>query len=93
MSSQQKAGALIPPDMDRCQAEQRHGSFMTLGPRPMVRCDSQPDFIAVEVVAGADGQYGSMSLCLSCAKAMLEDADLRKRVQLQPIEREPRHDQ
>lgn len=64
---------------------QKPGSFMTLGPRTWVRCEAKPDFLAVEVVAGADGQHGAMSLCLACAEVMLKDADLRKRVQLQPI--------
>lgn len=76
---------LIPADSARCQAETNSGSFMTLGPRSFVRCSSVSDYIAVEVVAGSDGRHGSMSLCLDCAKVMLEDSDLRKRVQLQPI--------
>lgn len=76
---------LVPPDMERCQAMHRPGSFMTLGPRAWTRCEAKPDFLAVELVAGVDGQHGSMSLCLACAEVMLKDADLRKRVQLQPI--------
>ena len=81
---------LTPPDYERCQCEIRpgHGPFR-LGPRPKpARCESKPVFIAVEVVAGADGLRGAMSLCLECTKIMLDDADLRARVQLQPIERE-----
>lgn len=82
---------LTPPDYTQCQAEIRpaHGPFV-LGPRPRyARCTAAPAFLAVEVVAGADGQHGSMSLCLDCSKVMLDDADLRKRVQLQPIEVKP----
>ncbi len=78
---------LTPPDMKQCQAEIRpaHGPFV-LGPRPrFARCASAPVFLAVEIRPGADGMHGSMSLCLPCAKVMLEDADLRARVQLQPI--------
>lgn len=76
---------LIPPDLKRCQAEHREGSFMTLGPRRMVRCDKPPVFLAVEIIAGKDGRRGAMSLCLDCAKVMMDVEDLRKRVQLQPI--------
>lgn len=78
--------ALIPPDPDRCQAEHRLGSFMTLGPRSMVRCEAKPVYIAMETKPGEDGQCGSMSLCLACAKIMMEDSGLRARVQLRPIE-------
>lgn len=81
---------LIPPDFSRCQCEIRpaHGPFR-LGPKPKhERCSSPPSFLAVEVVPGADGQHGSMTLCLPCAQQMLEDADLRARVQLQPILKE-----
>lgn len=80
---------LIPPDYERCQAEFLSGSFMTLGPRSWVRCDKVPVFLAVELVAGKDGQRGSMTLCLDCAKVMLDREDVRSRVQLQPIFREP----
>lgn len=79
--------ALIPPDYNRCQCEitPAHGPFR-LGPRPRPeRCENKPDFLAVEIVPGKDGVHGSMTLCVGCAKVMLEDADLRARVQLQPI--------
>ena len=78
---------LIPPDYERCQAEHRpaHSPFMLGPPRRMRRCEAKPDFVAVEVVPGSDGLHGSMTLCLACAEVMLKDADLRARVQLQPI--------
>lgn len=82
---------LIPPDFDRCQAfpdVARH-SFMTLGPRPTpVRCDQKPVWLAVEIKPGRDGLHGSMTVCQSCCELMMESADLRARVQLQPITRE-----
>lgn len=77
---------LTPPDFEQCQCERRSGSFMTLGPRNMVRCEKKPVFIAVEIIAGKDGKHGAMSLCLGCAEKMLERKDLRERVQLQPIQ-------
>jgi hypothetical protein len=61
---------------------------MTLGPRRMVRCENPPIFLAVEIIAGKDGRRGAMSLCLDCAKVMLDVKDLRERVQLQPIAKE-----
>ncbi len=59
---------LIPPDLERCQAEVPNGhSFMTLGGRPgRVRCSSKPTVIITEVQPGADGRCGSMSLCHPC---------------------------
>ena len=54
---------LIPPDKSRCQTQWLDGSFMTFGPRPMVRCEQKPVWIAVENKKNADGQRGSMSLC------------------------------
>jgi hypothetical protein len=54
---------LIPPDENQCQAEEREGSFMTHGPRSMIRCSERPDFIATENKPGSDGQIGSMSVC------------------------------
>ncbi len=78
---------LIPPDYERCQADHReaHSPFTLGPPRRMKRCEAKPEFLAVEVVSGSDGLHGSMTLCLACAEVMLKDADLRARVQLQPI--------
>lgn len=76
---------LTPPDYKRCQCVQQTGSFMTLGPRSWIRCSRPPVWLAVEIVAGADGQHGAMSMCDECAKVMLDMAHLRARVQLQPI--------
>lgn len=59
--------ARLPPDYDRCQAETRPGSFMTLGPRQWVRCPNPPTVISTELVPDPkDGQRGSMSLCDEC---------------------------
>ena len=57
---------LTPPDPARCQAEMREGSFMTLGPRAMIRCSNAPTVIVTENELGSDGQCGSMSLCPDC---------------------------
>ena len=54
---------LIKPDLERCQTEWLGGSFMTLGPRPTVRCEKRPVVIATEKIQGKDGLRGSMSLC------------------------------
>lgn len=80
---------LIPADPQRCQAEQKIYQPFVMGGsvRRTERCTALPVFIAVELKPGADGRRGSMSLCLKCAKVMLDDADLRQRVQLQPVER------
>jgi hypothetical protein len=87
-----KQGDLTPPDFARCQAEQNIYQPFVMGGRVhrTERCDSKPDFIAIELVPGKDGLRGSMSLCLACAKVMLENVDLRQRVQLQPIEVTPK---
>lgn len=57
---------LTPADLLRCQAEVLGGSFMTLGPRPWVRCTAKPAWIATENYPGPDGKVGSMSLCEAC---------------------------
>lgn len=57
---------LTPPDLSRCQADIREGSFMTLGPRSWGRCPSKPKYIVAERYPGKDGKQGSMSLCDSC---------------------------
>lgn len=78
---------LIPPNYDHCQASitPAHGPFV-LGPKPRPhQCNEPPAWLAVEVVAGRDGRHGAMTLCNECAKVMMDDADLRARVQLQPI--------
>lgn len=57
----------IPPDTERCQVERLEGSFMTLGPRRMVRCDRAPTVVVKEVQTDAkDGERGSMSMCDQC---------------------------
>jgi len=63
---------LTPPDFERCQAEWRSGSFMTLGPRQMERCPNKPEWIATEKRRGKDGKRGSMSLCDHCRKIFVE---------------------
>jgi len=81
-------GDLIPPDFKQCQAYPnvaKHTAF-SLGPAPKpIRCEESPIWIAVEVVPGADGQYGSMTLCRACCELMMESKSLRQRVQLQPL--------
>lgn len=59
---------LIPPDLERCQAEKPNGhSFMTLGGVPgYERCSDKPAVIVTEVVPDKDGRHGSMSLCCRC---------------------------
>jgi hypothetical protein len=52
------------PDVERCQCEWTAGSFMTLGPRPVVRCDQRPTVIAVEKQESKKFRVrGAMSLC------------------------------
>lgn len=60
MSAKKKNAKLIPPDLERCQAEER--SFMTLGPG-MNRCADRSVWVAREVKQGKDGLLGEMSLC------------------------------
>ena len=62
---------LTPPDRDRCQAERLEGSFMTLGPRPLARCENAPIVVATENKPNPkDGLRGSMSLCGTCVDAL-----------------------
>lgn len=49
------------------------------------RCAAVPVWLAVELIAGKDGLRGAMTLCSQCCEKMLENADLRRRVQLQPM--------
>jgi len=65
---------LIPPDLKQCQAEKPNGnSFMTLGGVPgLVRCKEKPTVVAYENNPAEDGLKGSMSLCDSCAKKLVE---------------------
>lgn len=52
---------LVPIDAERCQCEELSGSFMTLGPREMVRCQDEPVYLALAI---RDSKfYGAMSLC------------------------------
>lgn len=66
------AKPLDPPDMARCQAEFREGSFMTLGPRPFVRCEAKPVYLIKEAKPGHDGRQGAMSVCESCYAVALD---------------------
>lgn len=80
--------ALTPPDMQQCQCDITPAySPWRIGEtrRPPERCKSKPVWLAVEKIAGSDGQCGAMSLCQTCAEEMLKSEDLRRRVQLQPI--------
>lgn len=76
---------LEPPDPKRCQAEVKAGSFMTLGPRPLIRCEKAPIVIAEEVEPDEDGQRGSMSLCADCW-AIFQQRDDLPRCRFTPIQ-------
>jgi hypothetical protein len=49
---------------------------MTLGPRPLVRCENEPFVIAEEIEPGEDGERGSMSLCADCFEVFQQRDDL-----------------
>lgn len=57
---------LDPVDANRCQAEKKEGSFMTLGPRSYIRCRAKPSWIAIEIQNGKFA--GAMSLCDDCKR-------------------------
>lgn len=60
------------PNRTRCEAEFLDGSFMTLGPRAMVRCSNKPTVIATErKVAKGRRKRGRMSLCDDCRIVMI----------------------
>jgi hypothetical protein len=63
-----KKQPLIPPDLERCQAEKPNGhSFMTLGGVPgLERCKNKPTMVITEKVAIDSRGKGSMSLCDGC---------------------------
>lgn len=63
---------LTPPDLTRCQGEQRVGAFQ-LGGRigELTRCSKVPTYIVRETQPAADGLMGSMSLCNDCKDAFL----------------------
>lgn len=73
-----KKPKLIPPDLDRCQAEKKVGChpdaqhFMIIGPAGMERCKSKPHYIVCELKAGKDGLKGSMSLCSACLAVFID---------------------
>lgn len=57
---------LEPIDFSTCQAEEKKGSFMTLGPHKYVRCTQPPTWLAVSIKGG--NFDGAMSLCDECKK-------------------------
>lgn len=42
----------------------------------LTRCNNRPTFIATENAPASDGEIGSMSLCQSCADAMIAQCGL-----------------
>lgn len=54
---------LTPPDLRLCQCEWED-DVVTLGPRPRVRCDQEPAYVAFQKrEADSDGPTGAMSVC------------------------------
>ncbi len=53
-------------DPSRCQCEKLAGSFMTFGPRSLVRCPNPPKWVGFDIREGKF--YGAMSLCEECRK-------------------------
>lgn len=72
--TKKKLAPLIPPDLERCQAEHSNGyTFMTLGGVPgMVRCKEEPKCIIYETEPGEDGRKGSMALCPNCFVVLVQ---------------------
>ena len=71
--------SLIPPDLNRCQAEKPgNGPFVIGGeignPKNgyRIRCRNKPTVIATEKKPGKDGRCGSMSLCDECHNVFIE---------------------
>lgn len=75
-----------PADTSRCQAEfQPPHTFMSFGPKPALRrCETKPEFIAVEMDVQEDGEAGQMSLCTTCLDVMSAQMDMN-RIRLVPI--------
>lgn len=65
---------IIPPDPDRCQAEIREGSFLTLGPRSYHRCKNEPIAIVTEEPREDELPPGCMSLCPGCLEICLQQS-------------------
>ncbi len=57
---------LIPPDLKRCQAERKNGSFMSFGLPDFIRCKNKPTHIVTEAPRDDKTEQGSMSLCAKC---------------------------
>lgn len=68
------ATKLTPPDKKQCQAERSNGfnAFSLGGSLEYIRCTNTPSTIATEVLPGADGKKGKMSLCNSCLKELVK---------------------
>jgi len=66
------AEGLIPPDLERCQAEwSSYNAFVMGGPtRTSGRCEAKPEFVAAEKDVGSDGKRGSMTVCADCRKIL-----------------------
>lgn len=80
---------LIPPDLERCQAEKPNGrNFMSFGGgHEMIRCTNKPMFIVTEKKPGKDGLKGSMSLCARCL-AVFNKQMPNKRIEITCTEKE-----
>lgn len=61
-----------PIDPNRCQYEEKKRSFMTFGPRAIIRCKSKPKFVCVEREPREDGKIGAMSLCEVHIETLIE---------------------
>lgn len=67
-----------PPDLKQCQVLIKGGSFVTIGPRPIDRCQNKAAYVIREVKPGPDGLRGSMSVCESCAEKFKRRTDVPK---------------
>jgi hypothetical protein len=70
------------PDLNQCEAEKLSGSFLTLGPRSLVRCSNQPHYVVTSTPvmfgrAESGDPIGQMSMCGECF-------DVFKRVASEP---------
>lgn len=64
-------------DLNRCQAERRHGGPFSFGKPEMKRCNNEPVYLLKENKPAEDGLMGEMTLCAECKlvydEVMLKD--------------------
>lgn len=64
---------LIPVDTERCQGRKPGRILDREGKFSLTRCTNVPQYVAIQIKPGKDGEHGAISTCEECLRRLHEE--------------------